>query len=751
MLGLGAGGATKSPKTPSFVSYLTPEEIIVKDVPTQPLPKTNCLPLLQGELLMCEANTVLKCTQDEGSQRGVYGRLICTNLKITFLCDEVPDDNIPEFKNKIVGENDITLQCVDQLYGVFDDKKKVPINKTVLTKYPERLIIYCKDFRVFHFCLSYVKEEEVKRIVSGISHYVLSPKGLKHLFLFSYAANAPRYAATCTKEQTIMFESSSDWMMELERTKAKLNYKVCSANEYYRRSKGLPQHFVIPVSLPEDIMFTFQGKGIPIWCWSCQNGSALLKMSSLQDVDDGNIQTQKAFVDRVEKTLHRPPYEEVRIEDLSASLPSLSEIQTSYNRFKQLFLIDNSSDFWDSDLKWFTLLDTSNWLEIVRQCLKKAIEVIEYLDTQKINVVLKEDTGSDFCCVISSLVQIMMDPYYRTMHGFQSLIQKEWVMGGHCFLDRCNHLRKNDNEAPVFLLFLDCVWQLIQQYPLAFEISETYLTVLSDSINIPIFSTFFFNSPYQKYENRWAEEGQPRQDEPLRFYNVWDWSVQFELKALSFLTNPLYVEKSKHEKQLRKAQRSKHIRQLSLPLTQSKPSNKKGFFRDETGPFIKNLLGKRISKLISNSDDVPGTYRAFYENWHRKPVDFHGLILPHIDGPDIRIWAQRHLRWIPEAQVLGGGNVSTMQRILELMEEIQSLKKKIKEKPLHDHSSSKETEVDTRRKRSVRRSSLYPFAMLHISSFRPAIATTTWRSWDGEDELVNREDELVDVEEFGYL
>lgn len=496
MLGLGAGGAAKSPKQPSFVSYLTPEEIDVRD--KEQAEKVDDVLLLPGEMLLCEASNVFKCSQEEGSQRGVCGRLICTNFKITFLCEEVPDDNMPEFRNKIVGENDITLQCVDQIYGVFDDKKKVLISGPSLKKYPEKLIIYCKDFRVFHFCLTYTKEFELKRIVSGIIHHTLSPKLLKRLFLFSYTQAAPCYIATAAKDHTVMFDTMKDWRLELDRTKGNLGYKVLSVNETYEVSKQLPPYFAVPISLQEDHILKFQGRGIPIWCWSTQHGSALCKMSSLpKEVDDISME-QRSFLDSVEKTLHRPPYEEVRIEDLSICLPSLSEVQASYTRFKQLFLIDNSTDFWDTDSKWFSLLNTSNWLDIVRQCLKKAIEVIDYLDTQKINVVLKEDTASDFCCVIASLVQIMMDSYYRTRAGFQSLIQKEWVMGGHSFLDRCNHLRKNDNEAPIFLLFLDCVWQLVQQYPLAFEFSETYLTVLSDSINIPIFSTFFFNSPYEK-------------------------------------------------------------------------------------------------------------------------------------------------------------------------------------------------------------------------------------------------------------
>ncbi|XP_040276941.1 myotubularin-related protein 12 [Bufo bufo] len=744
MLGLGSGGAAKSPKQPSFVSYLTPEEIDVKEKVEQ-IEKVDDVLLLPGEMLLCEASNILKVSQDETSQRGICGRLICTNFKITFRCEEGAEENVPEFKNKIVGENDITLQCVDQLYAVYDDKKKVLISGAPLKKYPERLIINCKDFRVFHFCLRYAKEDEVNRIVNGIIHHTLSPKRLKLIFLFSYTEAVPCYKATSAKDLTLLFENHEDWRKEVDRTKGNLCYKVLSINQMYKVSDRLPPYFVVPVSLSDESVYKFQGRGIPIWCWSSPHSAALFKMASLpKEVDESSIQEQRAFLDSVEKTLHRPPLEEVRIEDLAVTLPSLSEILVAYTRFKQLFLIDNSTEFWDTDSKWFSLLHTSNWLEIVRQCLKKSIEVIEYLESQRINVVLKEDTASDFCCVISSLVQIMMDPHYRTRYGFQSLIQKEWVMGGHSFLDRCNHLRNNEGESPIFLLFLDCVWQLVHQYPLAFEFSETYLTVLSDSINIPIFSTFFFNSPHQKESHKWVEDSSGRQSSSLSFYSVWDWSVQFEFKALTFLSNPLYMEKSKQEKS-RKGVRSKHHRQLSLPLTQPKSSNKRGFFKEEPGPFIKSLLGKRISKLISASDEVPSNYQVFYENWHRKPVDYQGLILPHIEGPDICIWAQRHLRWIPEAQVLGGGNVAATQKVLELLDEIQCLKNELNERPILPYRASKENDLDSRRKKSVRRSSLFPFAHFHMNCIRPAISTTTWRSWEAGDELVNRDDEEFEL------
>ncbi|XP_055278194.1 myotubularin-related protein 12 isoform X2 [Moschus berezovskii] len=683
----GGGGGTKAPK-PSFVSYVRPEEIHTNE--KEATEKEVTLHLLPGEQLLCEANTVLKCVQEDSCQRGIYGRLVCTDFKIAFLGDDESalDNDETQFKNKVIGENDITLHCVDQIYGVFDEKKKTLFGQ--LKKYPEKLVIHCKDLRVFHFCLRYTKEEEVKRIVSGIIHHTQAPKLLKRLFLFSYATAARNSPATDPKKHAVMFDTLQDWCRELERTKGNVKYKEVSVNEGYKVCERLPAYFVVPASLLEEDIAFFQGRGIPIWCWSCHNGCALLKMSALpKEQDDGLLQIQKNFLDRIYKTIHRPPYETAKTEDLSNNFLSLQEIQMAYSKFKQLFLIDNSTEFWDTDIKWFSLLESSSWLDIIRRCLKKAVEIIECLEAQNMNVLLLEDNASDLCCLVSSLVQVMMDPHCRTIFGFQSLVQKEWIMGGHCFLDRCNHLRQSDKEeAPVFLLFLDCVWQLVHQHPPAFEFTETYLTVLSDSLYIPIFSTFFFNSPHQKDTNV-------------------------------------------------------HQRQLSLPLTQSKSSPKRGFFREETDHLIKNLLGKRISKLINSSEELQDGFREFYDSWHSRPPSYQGLLLPHLEGPEIKVWAQRYLRWIPEAQILGGGGVATMSKLLEMMEEVQRLQEKIEAR--HHSQEAPQAEAASPQRTSGRLSSLFPFALLQRHSSKPVLPTSGWKALGDEDDLAKREDEFVDL------
>ena len=50
-----------------------------------------------------------------------------------------------------------------------------------------------------------------------------------------------------------------------------------------------------------------------------------------------------------------------------------------------------------------------------------------------------EEDGRDLCCVVSSLVQLMVDPFFRSISGFESLVQKEWVAMGHPFTSR-HHL-----------------------------------------------------------------------------------------------------------------------------------------------------------------------------------------------------------------------------------------------------------------------------------------------------------------------
>jgi len=60
------------------------------------------------------------------------------------------------------------------------------------------------------------------------------------------------------------------------------------------------------------------------------------------------------------------------------------------------------------------------------------------------------------------------------------LIEKEWLSFGHKFADRCRTSVTKDvklqERSPIFIQFLECVYQLINIFPSAFEFNEKLLS-----------------------------------------------------------------------------------------------------------------------------------------------------------------------------------------------------------------------------------------------------------------------------------
>ncbi len=76
---------------------------------------------------------------------------------------------------------------------------------------------------------------------------------------------------------------------------------------------------------------------------------------------------------------------------------------------------------------------------------------------------------------------------YCSLFRFEALVEREWVQSGHPFWSRTTKGPFNDSvaaksksHAPTFVIFLDCVWQIHNQFPCSFEFNESFLVTLAD-------------------------------------------------------------------------------------------------------------------------------------------------------------------------------------------------------------------------------------------------------------------------------
>ncbi|XP_038640245.1 myotubularin-related protein 10 isoform X2 [Scyliorhinus canicula] len=670
---------------PSFRSYLPPAE---SSFPSRAEVSRVCeAALLPGELVVSETSNVRKCIATDTSAHDLYGTLLCTNFKISFITKDVTPFRKFQYRNLLLEEHDISLTCVDQVVAVNDERKKRKVlgpNQCLKFK-PTELIIYCKDFRIIRFRFDESIPESARKICLVIAHYS-QPKDLQLLFGFAYAGEKCQTSVNGTDPevdglQTSLFETYSDWDREIKRTGAS-EWRVCSVNEHYATSTSLPEYFVVPSSLADEdlkqLVPSFNGDRIPMWCWYHWTGSALVRMANIKPgpkLRKHNTRILKAIAQS------HPEKSEVFKSDLDKNLPSISEVQAALVRLKQMCI----NDFFDeTDEKWLSSLENTQWLEYVRLFLKHSAELAQWMYNENISVIIQEEEGRDLSCVIASVIQVMADPHFRTMLGFQSLMQKEWVVAGYRFLDRCNHLGESEkHECPLFLLFLDCVWQLLQQFPAAFEFTETYLTVLYDSVRIPLFGTFLFNTSHQRIQqsqdfatNRKLQcEGKG-----LELPSVWNWSLQFTAKDLSLFNNPLYIGKSVTCVQNGTIKSFRRVKKNSSSSIYSVYTMKNGKLSDQHDFFPRrNSIQRPSLDLMQLNESHDRNMERYFRDWFSKPVDLHGLIMPHLSSVHIQLWKQCYLRWIPEAQITNGGSISAFHKISLLADEIETLQQRLRQ------------------------------------------------------------------------
>lgn len=208
-------------------------------------------------------------------------------------------------------------------------------------------------------------------------------------------------------------------------------------------------------------------------------------------------------------------------------------------------------------------LRRSGWLRHIVATLEGTVLITRNVHVNSSHVLIHCSDGWDRTSQLSSLSQICLDPFYRTIRGFEILIEKDWLSFGHKFLDRCGHLSSDKffvstpdpagggdgaaqaflasvqnrftsnshikETSPVFHQFLESVRQIQRQFPDRFQFNERFLNQMYYHLYSCQFGTFLHNS---ERERRVGDgTGAPPCERTVSVWDYFNSSAEMELNT----------------------------------------------------------------------------------------------------------------------------------------------------------------------------------------------------------------------------
>ncbi|NXT22894.1 MTMRB protein, partial [Syrrhaptes paradoxus] len=494
---------------------------------------------------------------------------------------------------------DVALPCIRKLVAASSfTKPKVLTAASTLKFIPEELAVFCRDFRLLRF---YFHENglapQAFRVANAIAQAREAAAWLGDTGEGQDGWSCPAEASVEDEDEeeeeeeeegsaaTLLFESLRDWEKELKRLGA-AGWRVSAVNERFDMAPSLPRYLWVP--------------------------SGLL---------DHDLKRLFAHFEerRVPRLCWHHPGGGVLLR--AAAFHAASEPGSEDVRWVPLGVAPGGAPGWGGDT-----------VGTPHHCLTPP-----------------EPSDRDLNCLLASLVQLLGDPHARTLPGFQSLVQREWVAAGHPFPLRLGLLRPDSprEEAPVFLLFLDCVWQLVRQFPAAFGFTEGYLLALHDSSFAPYFSTFLFSCQRQRRRGSpvsWGDRGDTpghgdQGDAPGcgdRGGCSWGWSGDLQGPEGTLL--------------------GAGTRGTLLAPDDAWPGPgagnvfvlTKGTLSPQPFPWRSGRPPPRLSRWAPSLENLGE--RGASAGVSRPPPAPPGLLLPCATGPSVRLWRRCYLRGLPEAQ-----------------------------------------------------------------------------------------------------
>lgn len=406
--------------------------------------------------------------------------------------------------------------------------------------------LFCKDLRSLKF--AHKQENHSRRDIFDKLHKLAFPLSNNlPLFAFEYGGRFP-------VNGWAVYDPLAEYRRQGLPTES---WRLSRANENYQLCDTYPSILAVPAAADDSLLeavASFRSRGrIPVLSWIHPEGQATITRCSqpnvgvsgkrstedesyLQMVMDANAHSHKLFimdarpsVNAVANKAKGGGYESdeaYRCTELCfLDIHNIHVMRESLRKLKEA-CFPSAAD----EARWLSALEATHWLQHVRTVLAGALRVAHRLEGAKGSVLVHCSDGWDRTAQLTSLAMLMLDPYYRTIRGFEVLIEKEWLSFGHKFAQRIGHGDDKHSDAdrsPVFLQFIDCSWQVMNQFKNAFEFNERFLIAILDHLYSCLFGTFLYNSEQQRIKESVRERTQ----------SLWS-LVNSDIEEY---TNPLYA------------------------------------------------------------------------------------------------------------------------------------------------------------------------------------------------------------------
>lgn len=308
------------------------------------------------------------------------------------------------------------------------------------------------------------------------------------------------------------------------------SWKISKQNEKYEVCDSYPAVWAIPVAATDDEFIksvaSFRSRNrFPVLSWLHPYSQASITRCAqpmvgvaskrsrddekyLQMILDANAQAHKLYVmdarpnaNAVANKAKGGGYESEdvyqNIELIFLDIHNIHVMRESLRKLKECYpTIDDS--------KWLSGIESSRWLDHLKCIISGAVRIVDKVENNKTSVLVHCSDGWDRTAQLTALSMLLLDPYYRTLKGFEVLIEKEWLSFGHKFQHRIGHGDDRHSDAdrsPVFLQFIDCVYQVTLQFPYAFQFNEYFLITILDHLYSCLFGTFLYNTEKERVQN----------------------------------------------------------------------------------------------------------------------------------------------------------------------------------------------------------------------------------------------------------